>query len=78
MVYQEMERHLETDEVFVLLQGEAGLLIGKERLQIPLEIGKVCNVKKGIWHRVYMTPGAKVLIVENTNTGSHNTECWPF
>ena len=73
-----LERHLETDEVFVLLQGEAGLLIGKERLQIPLEIGKVCNVKKGIWHRVYMTPGAKVLIVENTNTGSHNTECWPF
>ena len=69
-----MDRHLETDEVFVLLQGEAGLLIGKERLQIPLEIGKVCNVKKGIWHRVFMTPGAKILIVENTDTGPHNTE----
>ena len=70
----QMERHLETDEVFVLLQGEAGLLIGKERLQVPLEIGKICNVKRGIWHRVYMTPGAKVLIAENTDTGPHNTE----
>ena len=73
-----LERHLETDEVFVLLQGEAGLLIGKERLQIPLESGKVCTVKKGIWHRVYMTPGAKILIVENTDTGSHNTEYCSF
>jgi len=69
-----LERHLETDEVFVLLQGEAGLLIGQERLQVPLEIGKICNVKRGIWHRVYMTPGAKVLIVENTDTEPHNTE----
>ena len=73
-----LERHLETDEVFVLLQGEGGLLIGKERLQVSLEIGKVCNVKRGIWHRVYMTPGAKVLIVENTDTGSHNTEYCSF
>ena len=29
-----MERHLKTDEVFILLHGEATLLIGKERLQI--------------------------------------------
>lgn len=73
-----LERHLETDEVFVLLQGEGGLLIGKERLPFPLEPGKVCNVKRGIWHRVYMTPGAKMLIVENTDTGPHNTEYHRF
>jgi mannose-6-phosphate isomerase-like protein (cupin superfamily) len=72
------ERHLETDEVFVLLQGEGGLLIGKERLQISLEMGKVYNVKRGIWHRVYMTPGATVLIVENTDTGSYNTDYCSF
>lgn len=69
-----LERHLETDEVFVLLQGKGGLLVGKERMQFPLEPGKVCNVKKGVWHRVYMTSGAKILIVENTDTGPHNTE----
>ena len=45
-----LERHLETDEVFILLEGECGLLIGKERLQIPLKPGKVCNVKKEVWN----------------------------
>ena len=73
-----LERHLETDEVFVLLQGQGGLLIGQERIRIELEPGKVYNVKKGEWHRVYMAPGAKILIVENTDTGPHNTEYLHF
>jgi len=73
-----LERHSETDEVFVLLAGDAGLLIGQERAQVVLEPCKVYNVKKGVWHRVYMKEGAKVLIVENTDTSPHNTEYLPF
>lgn len=73
-----LERHLETDEVFVLLQGHGGLFIGQERTQVDLEAGKLFNVKKGVWHRVYMSPGAKMLIVENTDTGPHNTEYLHF
>ena len=35
-----LERHLLTDEVFVLLTGEATLLIGKDAVREPLPPGK--------------------------------------
>ena len=73
-----LERHLETDEVFALIEGTAGLLIGKDRRKVMLEKGKLYNVKRGVWHRLFMTGGAKVLIVENTDTGRHNTEYLKF
>ena len=73
-----MERHLKTDEVFILLHGEATLLIGKERLQIPMEFGKVYNVKCGEWHALFMTPSSKVAIIENDNTCLGNTEYVDF
>lgn len=73
-----LERHLETDEVFVLLEGTAGLLVGKEREKVVLQTGKIYNVKRGIWHCVFMETGAKVLIVENSDTGPYNTEFMNF
>ena len=44
--YTYLERHLETDEVFVLLSGAASLVIGLKRAETPLETGKLYNVKK--------------------------------
>ena len=71
-----MKRHLETDEVFVLIQGEATLytLEGETLLETPLEIGKTYNVKKGTWHHVCLAPNAMGYIVENSNTTKENTE----
>ena len=71
-----MKRHLETDEVFVLIQGEATLytLEGETLLETPLEIGKTYNVKKGTWHHVRLAPDAMGYIVENSNTTKANTE----
>ena len=69
-----IERHLETDEVFILLQGEATLHIGKEREKVPMEIGKIYNVKCGAWHAISMGENAKVAVVENQDTGKENTE----
>ena len=74
----EMQRHLETDEVFVPLMGETVLLIGEERKRYELEIGKVYNVKMGTWHVVCMKDGAKVLVVEKVGTGMENSEVVPF
>jgi len=76
--YNYLERHLLTDEVFVLLFGEARLVIGKEFSEIPLEIGKIYNVKKGVYHALLMDRDAKVLIVENHNTSQENTEYYYF
>lgn len=73
-----MERHLGTDEVFVLLKGNAALYIGEAREKIPMEIGKVYNVKLGTWHNLCMEEGSQVLIVENDDTGKQNTEYCDF
>ncbi|MBE7041707.1 MAG: hypothetical protein E7400_07060 [Ruminococcaceae bacterium] len=74
----EVERHLETDEVFVPITGKSALFVGKERKRVEMEIGKVYNVKLGAWHTIAMEEGAKVLIVENDDTGAENSEFEPF
>ncbi|GHU65838.1 hypothetical protein FACS189447_05520 [Spirochaetia bacterium] len=72
--------HCETDEIFVLLKGSCMLLIGgngdvpKEPEKVWLEEGLLYNVKKGTWHNEYLTPGSKVLIVENANTSNTNSK----
>ena len=69
-----MERHLKTDEAFLLLQGSANLYIGVDKRKQPLEIGKIYNVKCGEWHCISMTENTKVAIIENDGTGPSNTE----
>ena len=76
--YDYLEAHRLTDEVFVLLSGKASLVIGKERTETPLEIGKIYNVKKGVFHAMLMERDAKVLIVENHNTTRDNTDYYYF
>lgn len=68
------ERHLTTDEVFILLRGEATLYIGAERKRFPMEIGKLYCLKCGEWHCISMQVGAKVAVVENDDVGEANTE----
>lgn len=69
-----IERHNESDEVFVLLCGEAVLIIGKELRRIPMEPHKIYNIPKGVWHHIFTKEGASVLIVENEDTGTDNSE----
>ena len=73
-----LERHMLTDEVFVLLQGEATLVIGNDRTEYVMEPGKIYNVKKAVWHNIFMDESAKVLIVENHNTCRDNTEYYYY
>ena len=69
-----IERHNETDEIFILLNGEATLLIGEERTPVPMERFKTYNVRKGVWHNVLVSKDVKILIVENRNTSADNSE----
>ncbi|HOO22355.1 MAG TPA: hypothetical protein PKY53_01590 [Clostridia bacterium] len=73
-----LERHHLTDEVFVLLKGEATLIVGKEMKLLPMEPYKIYNVKKDIWHSVYMSKDAKILIVENHSTSPQNSEYYYY
>jgi ureidoglycolate hydrolase len=73
-----LERHTETDETFVLLAGEATLLIGENAQRFPLEMLKCYNMKKGVWHNIIVSPGTRVLVVENSDTSRSNTEYFEF
>ncbi len=66
------ERHMETDEVFVLLKGEATLIVDGEEYKMEPE--KLYNIKAGTWHAIYMSKDASVLIVENADTSPDNSE----
>lgn len=76
--FSKMERHLLTDEVFVLLEGTATLVIGEEREFIEMDKHKLYNVKKGVWHQILVSRDVKILIVENHNTDLSNSEYLEF
>ena len=69
-----LERHNLTDEVFLLLDGEAVLIIGQEKLHVPMEKSKAYNVEQGEWHNVLLNEDSVVAVVENKKTSKENTE----
>ena len=71
---ERLERHLETDEVFVLLDGSATLFAGKEMNPVKMERFRIYNVKRGVWHQIHTEPGTRCLIVENRDTSADNSE----
>lgn len=74
-----MQKHLETDEVFVLLQGKCTLLLAGDG-DIPQDVKtiemvphKLYSIKKGYWHNHVLDEQGEVLIVENQNTSDDNS-----
>ncbi len=74
-----MQKHVETDEVFVLLEGNCVLFTGGnetsigEIAAIAMEPLQLYNVKKGTWHTHTLDHAATVLIVENRDTNATNS-----
>jgi hypothetical protein len=74
-----MQRHDETDEVFVLLKGRCILYIGEGKdcvtsiLAQDMEPLKLYNVKRSSWHSHTLSEDATVLIIENRNTNITNS-----
>jgi len=79
-----MERHMETDEVFVLLCGRGELILGGNQAQITeiypqaMEPAKIYNVKRSTWHNILLSRDASVLIVENRDTREDNSQYLPL
>lgn len=75
-----IEVHRKTDEVFVLMEGTAILIVANRmdgKLGFELSIMKpniTYNIPKGIWHNIAMEIGSKVLIIEKSNT--HINDVW--
>ena len=79
-----MDRHLETDEAFVMLEGSGFLFTwgGEDRPMqtrgTVLELNHVYLVPRGTWHAHVWKQQTKVLIVENADTGAWNSETIPI
>jgi hypothetical protein len=75
----QMQRHAETDEVFVLLSGRCILFLGEGEESIgaihaqAMQPLKLYNVKRGAWHTHTLSQDATVLIVENRDTAASNS-----
>lgn len=75
-----VERHPETDEVFVLTRGMGVLFVGEGEPEIMklypqvMEQDVIYNVKPHTWHTIELSRDASVLIVENADTGENNSE----
>jgi len=79
-----MQRHNETDEVFVLLAGRCLLFVGEGDETVTrihaedLRPGLVYTVKQAVWHTHTLSPDAKVLVVENRDTTYDNSPFTPL
>lgn len=75
-----MERHIATDEVFILMFGKAMLILGgndnfiSDFHSVTMNIGEIYNVKKNTWHTVILSEDAHIIIVENDDTSKDNSE----
>lgn len=70
-----IEKHDDTDEVFVLVKGESRLVIahvpehGAATFDcVAMEQGITYNVPRSVWHAISTAPGAQVMIVERDRT----------
>lgn len=71
----QIERHDATDEVFLLVKGDAVLVVAEmsggevDGFEcVPMEQGVTYNVPGGVWHAIVTTPGVQVMIVEKDGT----------
>lgn len=71
-----VERHVYTDEVFVLIRGTAALIsFSKSSFRIiDMQPGIIYNVKRGVWHNLRASRDASMIIVEKRNTHLHDVE----
>ena len=71
---RQVERHDATDEVFILVKGDAALVIGAEGAgamtweTVRMKLGLTYNIPRGVWHTIMTSPGMQVMIFEKDNT----------
>ena len=74
------KRHLQTDETFILLKGNAVIYTLDEAgnaVKTPMQAEKLYVVEKATWHHVQVEDNALLFVVENSDTSKDNTEQKP-
>ncbi len=75
-----LERHNETDELFILLEGKCILVYANE-INGELKIEKkymepmyVYNIPKTLWHNTITEKNTKLILIENSSTSMENSD----
>ena len=70
----QLDVHLKTDELFILIAGKAVLVAATIIDDEPhfeaeqLKLNHIYNIPKGIWHNIAMEEGSEIFIAEKSNT----------
>jgi mannose-6-phosphate isomerase-like protein (cupin superfamily) len=75
-----LERHNETDELFVLLAGRCTLVYANEKdggldiAAVEMEPFKVYNIPATLWHNTVTQKDTKMALIEDSSTGMNNSD----
>jgi ureidoglycolate hydrolase len=79
--FHRVERHRETNEVFILTAGQADLIImdgdttpTEPLLVFPMQLNVAYNIQQAVWHHVVMSPDAHIILFERTDTTLENSD----
>ncbi len=79
-----VERHRETNEVFILTAGCADLIIGDgdaiptAPVVVSMQPNVAYNIRQAVWHHVVMSPDAHIILVERSDTSRANSDYHPL
>lgn len=77
---KEVERHTNTNEVFILTTGQADLIVcsGDDSAEdihvIPMRLNVAYNIPTLVWHHALMSEGAHIILFERSETGPETTD----
>lgn len=75
-----LERHNETDELFVLIAGSCTLVTANEVDgeyvfdAVKMEPNKVYNIPATLWHNTITCKDTKLILIEDSNTSMKNSD----
>jgi len=78
--FDRVERHWNTNEVFILTAGQADLIVfeGDKRPEkgyvFPMRLNVAYNIPESVWHHVVMSDDAHIVLFERSDTGLETTD----
>jgi ureidoglycolate hydrolase len=78
--FSRVERHRETNEVFILTAGQADLIVCDgdtcpgDAFVTAMEHNVAYNIGQSVWHNVVMSPDAHIILFERTDTTVANSD----
>ncbi|MEA2523328.1 MAG: hypothetical protein QOF01_4238 [Thermomicrobiales bacterium] len=78
--FHRVERHRETNEVFILTTGQADLIVCDgdaepgEAFVTSMDLNVAYNIGQAVWHNVVMSPDAHIILFERTDTTVDNSD----